>query len=108
MSDDNTERSVGDGDIDGLSTKMEAFADGLDPTERALFEALLEQAGPTEEAEVAGFSQMGFKAASMLAMDPLRGGFVQMGRNATTSTSWGRWNRSGGSDGWSRNIDHIP
>jgi len=92
MSTEEESSAVTDTDLESLSEKLDGFAGGLEPTEQALFSAMLEQAGGVGESEVEGFSHMGFKAASMLAMDPLRGGLVNTTRaNKGTGPYGGNW-----------------
>ncbi len=69
-------REVTDADVAGLSGKLEEFADGLEPAERALLDALMSQAGGLGESEVEGFGVGSFRTASSAAFDPFKGGIL--------------------------------
>ena len=100
-------REVTESDIDALTGKLETFAETLAPTERALLDALVKSAGGVGESEVEGFASGSFRAASIRAMDPLKGGLLSGDILGTTSLNWGRWRKETG-DGWVRDIDHQP
>lgn len=108
MSNDES-REVTASDIENLTGKLEAFANNLEPAERALLEALVSSAGGVDESEVEGFSMGGFRNASIKAMDPFKGGMLSgdLLGGGTLSANWGRWSKQT-ADGWSRDIDHQP
>ncbi len=84
-------RAVTDSDIEGLSSKLDAFAATLEPAERMLLSAMITSAGGVGESEVEGFARNSFKMASMLALDPLRGGGLGL---AEDSPTWMQWTQS--------------
>ncbi len=101
-------REVTESDIEGLTGKLETFAAGLEPAERALLDALVASAGGVGESEVEGFSGGSFRSASLKAMDPFKGGLLSGDLlGGASSLNWGRW-RKETADGWSRDIDHQP
>ncbi len=85
-------RPVEDGDLEGLTSKLDEFAKTLDPAEQMLLNAMIDSAGGVTESEVEGFSAGSFKMASMLAMDPLRGGTI--GRAKDDPPTWMEWTQS--------------
>lgn len=85
-------RAVESGDLEGLSSKLDDFAKTLEPAEQMLLTAMISSAGGVDESEVEGFSMGSFKMASMLALDPLRGGMV--GRAKDDPPTWMEWTQS--------------